>query len=114
MSRDPLPPVLLGDVRRLGFPIHLCCPVCNHSAAVPIGTFAALPEGLTVLDLGHAVRCSRCGRRGGASAHPHHRLWVAYQRQTGQRHRLPYWMPFMREADDAAALEVFAERGELP
>ena len=44
---------------------------------------------------------------GGASANPEGRLWVAHLRQTGQRRRLPYWTPTMREADDAAVPAAF-------
>jgi hypothetical protein len=36
------------------------------------------------------------------------------QRQTGQRHRLPYWTPFAREAEDAEVLAAFRQLGELP
>src|SRR5215204_274159 len=43
---------------------------------------------------------------GGASANPEGRLWVADLRQTGQRRRLPYSMPFS-EAEDAG-LAAFA------
>ena len=52
------------------------------------------------------------GRRGGASANPESRLWVAHLRKTGQRHRLPYWAPFMPEAEDADVLAAFAALGE--
>jgi hypothetical protein len=62
---------------------------------------------MAVHDIGHAVRCTGCGRRGGASANPEARLWVAHLRQTGQLHRLPYWTPFMREEEDAAVLAAF-------
>ncbi|MFL5007488.1 MAG: hypothetical protein ACJ8DK_19310 [Microvirga sp.] len=48
MSRDPLPPVLLGEVRALGFPLFLSCPVCNHSAEVAIEALAGLPGDMTV------------------------------------------------------------------
>jgi hypothetical protein len=114
MSRDPLPPVLLGEVRALGFPLFLSCPVCNHSGEVAIEALEGFPDELEVVDIGQAVRCTKCGRRGGASAHPKSRLWVAHLRQTGQRHRLPYWTPMMREAEDAAVLAAFREPVELP
>ena len=106
----PLPPVLLGEIRALGFPLFLSCPGCNHSGEVAIEAFDGLPDELDIHDIGHAVRCTKCGRRGGASAHPASRLWVAYLRQTGQR-RLPYWTPFMRESEDAAVLAGFATTG---
>jgi hypothetical protein len=108
MSRDPLPPVLLGEVRALGFPLFLSCPVCNHSGKIAIDALAGLPNDMTVHDIGHSVRCTGCGRRGGASANPEARLWVAHLRLTGQRHRLPYWTPLMREDEDAAVLAEFA------
>ena len=111
MSRDQLPPVLLGEVRALRFPISLSCPVCNHSGEVAVEAFNGLPDELDVHDIGHAVRCTKCGRRGGASAHPRSRLWVAHLRQTGQRRRLPYWTPFMSEAEDVAVLAEFAAAG---
>jgi hypothetical protein len=69
-----------------------------------------LPDELDVVDIGHSVRCTKCRRRGGASAHPKSRLWVAHLRQSGQRHRLPYWTPMMREAEDAAVLTAFNDR----
>ena len=111
MSRDPLPPVLLGEVRALGFPLFLSCPVCNHSSEVAIEAFEGFPDDLDVQDIGHSLRCTKCGRRGGASAHPKSRLWVAHLRRTGQRHRLPYWTPPMREEEDAAVLGEFAATG---
>jgi hypothetical protein len=113
MSRDPLPPVLLGEVRALGFPVSLSCPACVHNAVVPVSVFDGFPDDLDVAEIGHAARCTSCGRRGGAGAHPHHRLWVAHLRQTGQRHRLPYWSPFMREAEDEAVLADFAARARV-
>jgi hypothetical protein len=58
--------------------------------------FDGFPDELDVHDLGHAVRCTKCGRRGGPSAH----AWAAHLRRTGQRHRLPYWTPLMREEDE--------------
>jgi|SRR3954452_9459924 hypothetical protein len=88
----------------------LTCPACNHSGEVAIEAFDGFPDELEVHHIGHAVRCTRCGRRGGASAHPTSRLWIAHLRYTGQRHRLPYWTPIMREAEDAAVLGAF--RGE--
>jgi len=87
--------------------------VCNHSGRVPATALAGSPDGLAVLDIGHAVRCTTCGRRGGASAHPDARLWVVHLRQPGQRHRLPFWTPMMPEAEDAAVLAAFAV-GVLP
>jgi hypothetical protein len=44
MSRDPLAPVLLGEVRALGFPISLSCPICNHSARIAVDALAGLTE----------------------------------------------------------------------
>jgi len=37
------PPVLLGEVRALGFPLFLSCPVCNHSGKVAIEAFDGFP-----------------------------------------------------------------------
>ena len=49
------------------------------------------------------------------SVQPHPRLWVAHLRQSGQcRDRLPYWAPFMREAEDAEVLTAFAASGDVP
>src|SRR5215207_6486557 len=110
MSRDPLPPVLLGEVWALGFPLFLSCPVCIHSGEVRIEALNGLPDELNVQDIGHSVRCTKCGRRGGASAHPKSRLWIAHLRQTGQRHRLPYWTPFIAEVEDAEVLKGFHAR----
>ena len=113
MTRDPLPPVLLSEVRSQGFPIILTCPVCVHTGIVQLSAFAGLPDALTVEDLGHSVRCTGCGRQGGASAHPHHRLWIAHLRQTGQQHRLSYWTSLMPEEDDEKVLAAFREQGEF-
>jgi hypothetical protein len=79
---------------------------------VPISAFEGFPDELPMHDVGHAARCTSCGRHGGASALPHHRLGVAHLRQTGQRHRLPYWTPFMREEKDAELLAAFRARSE--
>jgi hypothetical protein len=38
----------------------------------------------------------------------------AHLRMTGQRHRLPYWTPFMHEADDPAVLDAFERTGAPP
>ena len=56
MSRDQLPPVLLGEVRALGFPISLSCPVYNHSATVAVGA------------LGGMISAMRSGARAAAGA----------------------------------------------
>jgi hypothetical protein len=82
--------------------------VCVHNSVVPVSAFDGFPDDLAVTDIGHAARCTSCGQRGGASAYPHHRLWVAHLRQTGQRHRLPYWTPLMCANEDAAVLAAFA------
>jgi len=37
---------------------------------------------------------------------------VAHLRQAAQRHRLPYWTPMMREAEDAAVLAAFSTTGD--
>jgi hypothetical protein len=89
--------------------MFLSCPACNHSGEIAIKAFDGFPDD--VQDIGHAVRCTKCGRRGGASAHPKSRLWIAHLRQTGQRDRLPYWTPLMCEAEDAEVLEAFAATG---
>jgi hypothetical protein len=47
-----------------------------------------------------------------ASHTPSIGLWAAHLRQTGQRHRLPYWTPFMREEKDAELLAAFRARSE--
>ena len=53
----------------------------------------------------------------GRAAYPRRRcggLWVAHLRQTGKRHRLSYWRPFMREEDDEKVLAAFrAARSSL-
>jgi hypothetical protein len=40
-------------------------------------------------------------------------LWIAHLRQTGQRHRLPYWAPFSPETEDADILAAFVASGAL-
>ncbi len=68
-------------------------------------------------DVARLLSCTGCGlkRGAGVSAGPHQRLWVAHLRQTGaDRDRLPYYAAMMREAEDAALLAAFRERGELP
>ena len=102
MTRDPCRPFFCAS-----------WPVCVHTGIVQLSSFAGLPDALTVEDLGHSVRCTGCGRQGGASAHPHHRLWIAHLRQTGQRHRLPYWTSFMPEEDDKKVLAAFQVQGEF-
>jgi hypothetical protein len=37
--------VLLGEVRALGFPLFLSCPLCNHSGEVAIDAFDGTPDG---------------------------------------------------------------------
>ena len=38
---------------------------------------------------------------------------IAHLRQTGQRHRLPYWTSLMPEEDDEKVLAAFREQGEF-
>src|SRR4051794_4107278 len=63
MSRDPLPPILLSEVRALGFPIFVSCPICNHSGRVAGAALAGMPGDMTVHDIGHAVRCTSYAAR---------------------------------------------------
>ena len=66
MTRDPLPPVLLSEVRSLGFPIILTCPICVHTSIVQLSAFGGLEDALTVDDLGHSGFCDPArGHRAG-------------------------------------------------
>jgi hypothetical protein len=96
------------------FPLWTVCGLCNHSALLPIDVAKDLPDEATMQDIAVRLRCTKCHRPRGGSVMPLSRLWIAHLRQTGQMHRLPYWTPFAREADDAGILAAFAERGALP
>jgi hypothetical protein len=86
MSRDPLPPITLGEVRRLGFPLSIPCGLCNHSAVLPLDAAKGLPDDATMRDVARRLRCTKCARPRGGSVQPYPRLWIAHLRQTGQRH----------------------------
>jgi hypothetical protein len=45
---DPLPPIRLGEVRRLGFPLITVCGLCNHSAVLPIDVAKDFPDEATM------------------------------------------------------------------
>jgi hypothetical protein len=62
--------VLLGEVRALGFPIFLACPVCNYGAEVGIEALAAFSDELDILGIGHAVRCTNAGVAAGRAPIP--------------------------------------------
>jgi hypothetical protein len=114
MSRDPPPPILLGEVRRLGFPLSTSCALCNHSAVLPLDVAKDLPDAATMHEVARRLRCTGCARPRGGSVQPYPRLWIAHLRHTGQRHRLPYWTPFACEAEDDGVLADFAAHGALP
>jgi hypothetical protein len=117
MSRDPKPPIFVGEVRVLGFPLNVSCAICNRSTVLPIDVAKDLPDEATMQHVAKRLRCSRCNLSPGAgvSVQPHPRLWVAHLRQSGQdRAHLPYWAPMMPEGEDAEALAAFSERGALP
>jgi hypothetical protein len=81
---------------------------------LPLDVAKDLPDEATMHDVAVRLRCTGCKRPRGGSVMPLSRLWIAHLRQTGQRHRLPYWAPFMCEEEDADVLTAFAERGALP
>ena len=114
MSRDPKPPIFVGEVRRLGFPLTVSCGLCNHSAVLPLAVAKDLPDDATMHDIAVRLRCTGCTRPRGGSVMPLSRLWIAHLRQTGQRHRLPYWAPFAEEAEDTGILAAFVASGTLP
>jgi hypothetical protein len=67
MSGDPLPPVTLGEVRRLGFPLSMSCALCNHSAALPLDVARDLPDDATMHDVACRLRArATLGRAAGA------------------------------------------------
>jgi hypothetical protein len=81
---------------------------------LPLAVAKDLPDDAIMHDIAVRLRCSGCDRPRGGSVMPLSRLWIAHLRQTGQRHRLPYWAPLSEEAKDAELLAAFAERGDLP
>ncbi len=89
-------PVLLGEVRAARLVLHIHCPICKHAAEVPAEVLP-LPPNLDMNAVGHRMLCTGCGLRGGHRVFPDGRGWVLYLRATGQRDRVPWWGPMIRD-----------------
>ena len=81
---------------------------------LPLAVAKDLPDDAIMHDIAVRLRCSGCDRPRGGSVMPLSRLWIAHLRQTGQRHRLPYWAPMTRESEAAGILAAFVATGTLP
>lgn len=98
MPRDPLPPILLGEVREAELAVSIRCSALNCFHVAEFAAEAiALPAGLDMNEVGRRLRCTQCGRRGGNNVYPDPRGWVRHLRATGQRQRLPWFAAMMPE-----------------
>ena len=84
----------------------------HHSDVLPLAVANDLPDHTMPRHRGSAG--TGCTRPRGGSVMPLSRVWIAHLRQTGQRHRLPYWAAMTREAEDAGILAAFVATGMLP
>lgn len=98
MPRKDLPPVLLGELRQAGVPVFVKCP-CFRMVTIE-ATALPLPDDADMSRLGHALKCTVCGRSGGITATPEPKPWVLYLRRTGQRDRMPWYAPMIRDQED--------------
>lgn len=80
--------------------LDIRCPRCRRNVEIPAASLS-LPDPLDMDEVASRLRCTGCNRRGGMSVYPHHKGWVRYLRSTGQRHRLPWFAPMIRDIDDA-------------
>lgn len=94
MGRDPVPPILLGEVRDAGLTLSATCPRCRHTVELA-ATALPLPPDLDMDQVGHRLRCSGCGRRGGHTVYPDPAGWVRYVRAQGWRQREPWFAPMI-------------------
>ncbi|SFF17061.1 hypothetical protein SAMN04487844_1116 [Methylobacterium sp. yr596] len=90
------PPILLHEVQEAGLTLHVHCPICKHKAEI-VANALQLPGSLDMNGIGHRMRCTDCGRRGGMDVFPDSAGWVRYLRATGQRDRVPWYGAMMRE-----------------
>lgn len=92
-SRRPkpdLPPVYLGEVRKLGIAVSFRCCICGSSKDIDPHTLPH-PDERTMADLVDVARCLTCNRvRGGISVGPEMKPWVKHLRATKQEDRIPY------------------------
>ncbi|WP_048432256.1 hypothetical protein [Methylobacterium platani] len=102
MARPPLPPILLGEARRARISLLICCPICKHRVEIPAMEMP-LPHDLDMDQVGHRMRCTSCGRRGGIDVIPDGAGWVRYLRKTGQRDRWPWYAGMVRDEPDEPA-----------
>lgn len=98
MPRKDLPPVLLGELRRAGVPVFVKCP-CFRMVSIDPASIP-LPDDADMNRVGHALKCTVCGRSGGISASPEPAPWVRHLRRTGERDRLPWYAAMIRDHDD--------------
>jgi hypothetical protein len=54
------PPMTLANMRMNVRAVIATCEACEHAADVNVD---ALPEGVTVPEAGHRLRCSQCGSK---------------------------------------------------
>jgi DNA-directed RNA polymerase subunit RPC12/RpoP len=95
MGREPIPPILLGEVREAHRALSVRCPRCKHEVEVePMAL--ALPDDLDMDQVGHRLRCTACGRRGGHTVYPEPAGWVRWVRAKGWKHREPWFAPMIR------------------
>jgi hypothetical protein len=95
MGREPIPPILLGEVREAGLALSVRCPICKHETEVRAADLA-LPDHLDMDACGHRLRCTDCGRRGGHTVYPDPAGWMRWVRKNGWRHREPWFAPMIR------------------
>ncbi|GJD63676.1 hypothetical protein MPEAHAMD_3847 [Methylobacterium frigidaeris] len=64
-----LPTILLGEVRKARLDLFGRCPICYPKATIPAMEMP-LPYDLDMNAIGHRMRCTDCGRRGGMDVSP--------------------------------------------
>lgn len=100
MGRKEPPPITLGELRRERIRVMARCILCGHMTMLDAGD-VPLPDDADMGRMSQALHCTGCGKGGGKSAHPDPQPWVRYLRRTGQRERLPYYAPMIRDEPDS-------------
>lgn len=96
--RDPvaIPPVLLGELRKIGVRLHVVCPLCSHLTYLDPNKVKGSYD-TPIKELSSRLRCTKCLRKGGINVTEETIPWVHYLRRTGQYHRLTNMMRMVRE-----------------